>query len=401
MTDPSAIGLLPYGDKRWVAGLIYTHNLIRALASLPANERPRLQLLLTPKNSVKEHLELRDCLPEVHYYAFTHKWPLWKQAGGIGLSLAGLRWPRSLENLVAKRGLGIVFPAHTSLGKTFPVPWIGWIPDFQHKRLPQFFSAHQRSSRDRAFQQLSQDAPHIVVSSQDAQRDIVRFFSIAADKVSVLPFTTVADPEWYDGRPAQVAADFGLPEKFLIFPSQFWVHKNHRLVFEALSILRNGGLSDVSLVCTGYTHDERHPDHFSYLKKWLVEHDLRSQVHILGLLPRNTQIQLMRRAAAVIQPSLFEGWSALVEDARTLGQKIYLSDIAIHREQNPPDAVFFSTDDAPKLAELIARDWRDLSPGPDAARESQARCIQEPRALDFARTFLRIAARTAAQWTGD
>jgi len=218
--------------------------------------------------------------------------------------------------------------------------------------------------------------------------------------VSVLPFTTVAAPEWYEGRPAQVAADFKLPEKFLIFPSQFWLHKNHRLLFEAMRILKEGGLRDVSLVCTGYTNDHRHSGHFAALKEWLDEQGLRSQVHILGLLTRGTQIQLMRRAVAVVQPSLFEGWSALVEDARTLGKRIYLSDIAVHREQDPPDAVFFNKDSAPKLAELIARDWADLSPGPDAVRESQARSSQDVRALDFARAFLRITARAAVSFAG-
>jgi glycosyltransferase involved in cell wall biosynthesis len=401
MSDRSvhSVGVLPYGSKRWVGGLIYTHNLIRALRSLPDDERPDLRLLLTPKNSVRDHLDLKSCLPDISYYAFTRNWPLWKRAGGIGLSLTALRWPHSLEEAAASRRLGIVFPAHTSLGKSFPVPWIGWIPDFQHKRMPEFFSRAQRESRDRAFRRLAQDASHVVVSSQDAYGDLLRFFPTGGDRVSVLPFTMVADPEWYEGRPEQVAVDFGLSEKFLIFPSQFWVHKNHRLVFEALRIVRDRGLPSVSLVCTGYPKDERHPRHFDALKTWLEDQHLQSQVRILGFLPRRAQIQLMRRAAAVIQASLFEGWSALVEDARALGKRIYLSDIAVHREQEPPDAVYFNPNSAAELAELIARDWPDLSPGPDTVRENQARSIQEVRALDFARAFLRITARTVAQWS--
>src|SRR5919108_4642799 len=61
MSDRSvhSVGVLPYGSKRWVGGLIYTHNLIRALRSLPDDERPDLRLLLTPKNSVRDHLDLK------------------------------------------------------------------------------------------------------------------------------------------------------------------------------------------------------------------------------------------------------------------------------------------------------------------------------------------------------
>src|SRR6185503_18248293 len=115
------------------------------------------------------------------------------------------------------------------------------------------------------------------------------------------------------------------------------------------------------------------------------------------LLSRATQVQLMRRAAAVIQSSMFEGWSLLVEEARTLGKRIYLSDIAVHREQDPPDAVFFQVDNARTLADLIARDWAALSPGPDHVRENHARAVQVMRAQAFARSFLGIVKRVAAQ----
>src|ERR1035441_2674602 len=59
---------------------------------------------------------------------------------GVKHSLARKKWPRSLEGVMTLVKAGVVFPALASLGKEFPVPWIGWIPDFQHKRLPQFFS---------------------------------------------------------------------------------------------------------------------------------------------------------------------------------------------------------------------------------------------------------------------
>ena len=391
------IGLLPNGGKHWIAGLIYTHNLIRALNALPDSERPDLELLLTPKNSSKDHCELTERQPGISHYAFAGSWPLWKRAAGAGLSLASLRCPDSLQAVVKRREVNIVFPALTSLGRHFPVPWVGWIPDFQHRRLPRFFSVRQREFRDRTFQSLIRDASHVIVSSQDAYEDAARSLPASRGKLSVLPFAVVAAPEWYRGDPAQVAKDFRLPEKYLIFPSQFWMHKNHRLVFDAIRMLRDEGLADIHLVCTGYTRDTRNPAYFATLRGWLDDNRMHSHVHVLGLLSRVIQVQLMRRAAAVIQPSLFEGWSLLVEDARMLGKRIYLSDIAVHREQDPPDSVFFNADSVRMLADLIARDWAALSPGPDHVRENQARAVQLVRALHFARSFLTITAWVAAQ----
>ena len=80
----------------------------------------------------------------------------------------------------------------------------------------------------------------------------------------------------------------------------------------------------------------------------------------------------MRRAAAIIQPSYFEGWSMLVEDCRALGKQVFVSDIPVHREQSPTDATFFNPADIQHLSSVIADRWPELRPGPDRSRERSA-----------------------------
>ena len=295
-----------------------------------------------------------------------------------------------MEGLASIVKTTALFPLQTSLGKDFPVPWIGWIPDFQHKRLPQFFSQTEIKNRDHTFQKLIDEATHIVVSSQDAYKDLMTWFPTQESKVSVLSFTCVASPQWYEDNPQKIVQYFDLPEKYLMFPSQFWRHKNHQLVFEALRLLKEQGKDDIALVLTGNQQDYRWPQHFNDLQEFIKRHNLGKQIYMLGLLERQQQVQLLRCAAAIIQPSLFEGWSSLVEDCRTLGKKIYLSDIPIHREQNPPDAQFFPPQNAELLAELINQDWPHLQPGPDIAKEQQAYIQQQERAKDYARLLIEI-----------
>jgi hypothetical protein len=55
-----------------------------------------------------------------------------------------------------------------------------------------------------------------------------------------------------------------------------------------------------------------------------------------GLIERKEQIQLLRRCVAVVQPSLFEGWSTIIEDARIFGKR---TDVDIPQEQNPERSV--------------------------------------------------------------
>ena len=93
------------------------------------------------------------------------------------------------------------------------------------------------------------------------------------------------------------------------------------------------GASCVQLVCTGSTYGFRGDDYFKRLSAYMDEHGLRIRVHVLGLLPRAEQIALLKSASAVLQPSRFEGWSTIIEDAKSLGKAILASDIAVHREQ--------------------------------------------------------------------
>ncbi len=386
------IGLLPQGGKGWIAGVIYLQNVIRAVGHLSENECPELHILLSLECDIQELQlpELNSNIPKLHYFAYREGITFKQKLKSWLHSFKKKQFPYSMERLASMVKTTALFPLQTSLGNNFPVPWIGWIPDFQHKRLPQFFSQAEIKNRDHTFQKLIDEATHIVVSSQDAYQDLMRWFPTQESKVSVFSFTCVASPQWYENNPQKVVQHFNLPEKYLMFPSQFWRHKNHQLVFEALRLLKEQGKDDIALVLTGNQQDYRWPQHFNNLQEFIKHHNLSKQIYMLGLLERQQQVQLLRCAAAIIQPSLFEGWSSLVEDCRTLGKKIYLSDIPIHREQNPPDAQFFPPENAEVLAELINQDWPHLQPGPDIVKEQQAYIQQKERAKDYARLLIKI-----------
>jgi glycosyltransferase involved in cell wall biosynthesis len=259
--------------------------------------------------------------------------------------------------------------------------------------MPHFFSDDEFQARDKRFLQLIQEAPHVVVSSEAAHRDLKRWFP-TADKVSVFPFVSVAASAWYAGSPDEVITRLEIPRKYFMCPSQFWIHKNHQCLFDAIRIAKDT-FPDITLVCSGRMHDYRHPNYCEQLLEKLTRDGLAQRVHCLGLLDRHTQIQLMRGAAAIIQPSLYEGWSSLLEDARALAKCVYVSDIPIHREQDPPDAQFFNPRSPEELAALLVKDWRGLAPGPDRVGEGRALSIQNDRAIDFARRFLRIVDKQA------
>ncbi len=279
-------------------------------------------------------------------------------------------------------------------GGRLPFRWAGWIPDFQHRYLPQLFTEAEIAKRNRGIEALVQDAPTIVLSSKTAAEDLKRFHPAADHKAEVLTFATFPDPGWYSDDCGEDLS--WLPSRFFLVSNQFWKHKNHLVLFEALHLLAAKGIRPV-VVCTGQLQDFRDPDYANLILQSLHKMGIANQVLLLGLVARRSQIEMMRRSLAVVQPSLFEGWSTVVEDSRVLGKRCVLSDIAVHREQDPPGALFFDPANPQALADRLAEAWETLTPGPDTNAETEARERAEKRLAEVGRTFLDIARRACSR----
>jgi glycosyltransferase involved in cell wall biosynthesis len=265
-----------------------------------------------------------------------------------------------------------------------------WIPDFQYKCLPEYFSEEERRKRNLDYSKMLDNNSILVLSSESVRADFERFFPEHKEKkVGILRFISVMDENNYLRNPDEVCARYNLPDKFVYLPNQFFMHKRHDLVFAALAKLKRSGVK-VNLVCTGNSQDYRSQEYYTSLMSFLHENQLAEQVSLLGLIPRDDQIQIFRKAAFTLQPSIFEGWSTTVEDGIALGKDVLLSDIATHQEQKPAHGYFFKAGCVDSLAESINQLWGEARPGPDLERERLARIENKKRGLAFARTFLDI-----------
>jgi glycosyltransferase involved in cell wall biosynthesis len=103
---------------------------------------------------------------------------------------------------------------------------------------------------------------------------------------------------------------------------------------------------------TGRTEDPRDPGLYDRLMGEAGRAGVAGHFRHLGLVPYEDVFGLNAAADALINPSLFEGWSTTVEEAKALGTRTLLSDISLHREQ-APDALFFGPHDPRVLADLL------------------------------------------------
>ena len=373
---------------RWRGGVIYTHNLVRALSHLPSSDRPRITLfcrsnadLFREVTSLADNVVVYESLLD-RVLART-RFAVLAQRVNSGVSAAFLRDAAPELARAARRArIETVFPVTNSYTNLLPNA-IAWIPDLQHCFLPEFFSRLARAARDKSFPALLRDPKrHVVFSSRCALEDAIRAYGPPLAHTHILHFTTVPQPSWFQD-PAPFCAKYDLPSSYIILCNQFWIHKDHMTAFQAAAKLKREGLI-VHLVCTGPTHDNRHPEFFPKLKAQIKELGIEQQVHILGMIPREDQVCLIRASRAVLQPSKFEGWSTVIEDARALGKPVIASDFPVHVEQDAPGSSFFRMGDAEDCALKIAQ-----------FLEGEGTLVYSPsdhedRVVEFARNFMGI-----------
>jgi len=240
------------------------------------------------------------------------------------------------------------------LGKQSTTHAIGWIPDFQHKHLPSLFTDSEIKSRDSRFLSICQYSTCVIVSSQDAKSDLCKYYPDYCDKAEILRFVSGIpnDENLVSLDALQKKYHFKAP--YFYMPNQFWAHKNHRLVVNALANLKNEGI-EITVIASGNTRDYRQPEYYQDLMKFVKACGVEREFKVVGVVKYYEVIALMRYCVSLINPSLFEGWSTSVEEAKSLGKKIILSDIPVHREQAPHGGIFVDPHDEKGLAKVMKR----------------------------------------------
>jgi len=252
-----------------------------------------------------------------------------------------------------------------------PVATVGWLQDFQHVHLPALFTAEEIAQRDRKFRDTMRLADRLLAFVAVAD-DARTFAPEYAHKVRPIRPYALVDPSVYARDCAAVLTRYDLPERFVYVPNQFWIHKNHLGLLQAVRILRARGVRPC-VVFTGHWHEYRDPQHFATVTRAIADWQLEAQIRNLGLVPRTDVYDLMRQALCVLNPSLFEGWGYSVDEAAAVGKRILASDIAAHRAQRAPACDFFDPHDPEDLAAKLERLWQTAEAGPSLALECAAR----------------------------
>ena len=387
------IALMAVGDDGWQGGIQYISNILNALDAIAVDPHLEVHLLRHSRQNFRNLASLKNIRIIEHDtekvfqpWSFPNKvkWKLQRKFQG--------RLNPRVEEYLLGLGVDFAFPSTLSYcgGKLNSA---GWIADFQYHHFPNGARPDINADARRVIGRIAETSDKVVLSSLFCEQDCLQLFPITRGRTHVMPFAVAIPAEDLAFRDFGAIADhYLIPRRFLMVANIFAPTKDHATLFEALGILRAKGI-EVPLICTGNIVDYRNEHFANEVLQMLTLHRIRSQVHLLGLVPRDHQLALFRMAVAIVQPSLNEGWSTSVEEAKALGKHLLVSDIPVHKEQCPDNPFMFPASQAKELADRIERVWIATAGTefPELDKEAQAHLAYQEKVREFGHRFMEIA----------
>jgi glycosyltransferase involved in cell wall biosynthesis len=245
------------------------------------------------------------------------------------------------------------------------LPYIMAIHDLQHRLQPEFPEVSANGEWERR-EHLIRNSIHralmVLVDSEIGREDVLSLYGdlVEPDRVKVLPFVPAPylDHHIGDSEVERVRAVYALPASYLLFPAQFWSHKNHLRVVKAIGALRARGI-EVPVVMCG-SADGAHRS--SVLHQVLDEASaarVSDLVHVVGYVPDSDMAALYRGARAVVLPTFFGPTNIPVVEAWAMNVPVITSDIRGIREQCGDAALLVDPGSVDAIVDGIAALWRD------------------------------------------
>ena len=123
------------------------------------------------------------------------------------------------------------------------VPFIATVWDLEHRKQPYFpevsVTGWTWGEREQTFRAVLPRASFIVTGTQVGKEEIVHYYGVNPNNVRVVPFPVARKELREISLDVPVVLEkYRIKGEFLLYPAQFWPHKNHIGLLRALDVLR-------------------------------------------------------------------------------------------------------------------------------------------------------------------
>lgn len=180
------------------------------------------------------------------------------------------------------------------------------IHDLIFLRFPQWYSAFDRKIHTLKFLYAAQKSQHIIAISEQTKRDIVDYFHIDPNKISVVyQGCHAAFKQTYtEEEKTKIREKYALPDRFVLNVGAIEERKN------ALEIVKALKGTDLPLVMVG-----KKTAYYEKIATYCQENNMESQIRVLSGVSMQELAMIYQEATIFCYPSVFEGFGIPIIEA--------------------------------------------------------------------------------------
>jgi glycosyltransferase involved in cell wall biosynthesis len=240
------------------------------------------------------------------------------------------------------------------LGYSLDIPYAIVVWDLQHRLQPWFPEVSAGKTwevLDRYYSRVLRRATFVLTGTKVGAEEIHDFFQVPRDRIRVVPFPAPSLPtDISDDERRAVMTKFGIDEDFVLYPANFWPHKNHVNLLLAIRNLSNSSGLSISVVFTGSDKGN-----LSHVMRTASDLNMASRVRALGFVSREDLSVLYQEAIALVFVSMFGPDNLPPLEAFALGCPVIAADVPGTAEQLGDAAILVNPLDPDEIARAIRR----------------------------------------------
>lgn len=227
--------------------------------------------------------------------------------------------------------------------------------DLSHRDTPEFPEVREFNvfnERENLYQKTLAPSVTVLTDSKASAENISRRYGVDRERLLPMPFAPAPFlSEVHATVTHDVLAKYRLDRGYFFYPAQFWSHKNHIRILEALLMLRPEGRHPITVFAGGDMGNR------STVERFITRNDLAGQVKILGFVPAEDMRGLYIGCRAVVMPTYFGPTNLPPLEAWMIGRPLIYSS-HLH-EQAGDAAILIDPDDANDLAKALKASMDD------------------------------------------
>lgn len=220
-------------------------------------------------------------------------------------------------------------------------PFVVTVFDMMHEIYPEYFSNQDRTSDNKRL--LTKHASRIIAISHNTKKDLVKYFGIASEKITVIHLANLLDTR------QEEALD--IPSRYILYVGGRKRFKNFDFFIKSIAPIMHGE-NDLHIICAG-------GDAFDSKELALFDNlSLRNKI-IQHTVNDKQLTYLYKNAEFFIFPSLYEGFGLPIMEAFACKCPIAISDASCFPEIAGDAALYFNPQSEDSIAQTIKKMLHD------------------------------------------